>query len=412
MMKPRIITPVLKYWGFRKHPFDDYILKGQSLNLFVDREDELHRLHNALSNRLTGIYGSQGVGKSSFLRKFEEVLENHSLSVAYVHLTGTTEKALYRQILATILRCHANGKIKTYRKIKLDSKRELERVEFSIRLARESEIGAAAVVKGGYKELTEKQADPHTEESARALIKDIIANTRTAFVVIVDDLERMKHFLENDAAYFRFITAFARTVDESFSDESIAFVVSLDQHFVDRIGRESPDNQGTISFSFGELVEIPSFQPQQLLELIKKRLNDRKWPKTLSDFISIDAFWVLITASGGHPRRSLAVLRSEMEYIERNKKPKRIDAPGIKSALSRRNESLDEKDIAIVQFLATSGPRSASDDDLQKAVDLTRKPLSDRLKNLTNKLGLHVANQPSGKTIKTLYFLPEIHFGD
>lgn len=113
MMKPRIITPVLKYWGFRKHPFDDYILKGQSLNLFVDREDELHRLHNALSNRLTGIYGSQGVGKSSFLRKFGEVLENYSLAVAYVHLTGTTEKALYREILTTILRCHANGKIKT-----------------------------------------------------------------------------------------------------------------------------------------------------------------------------------------------------------------------------------------------------------------------------------------------------------
>ena len=304
-MKPRIITPVLKYWGFRKHPFDDNILKGQSLNLFVDREDELHRLHNALSNRLTGIYGSQGVGKSSFLRKFEEVLENNSLAVAYVHLTGTTEKALYREILATILRCHTNGKIKTYRKIKLDSKRELERVEFSIRIARESEIGAAAVVKGGYKELKEKQADPHTEESARLLIKDIIANTRTAFVVIVDDLERMKHFLENDEAYFRFITAFARTVDESFSDESIAFIVSLDRHFVGRIGLESPGKQGTVSFSFGELVELLSFQPQQLLELIRKRLNDRKWTKTLNDFISIDAFWVLITATGGHPRSCL-----------------------------------------------------------------------------------------------------------
>lgn len=209
-----------------------------------------------------------------------------------------------------------------------------------------------------------------------------------------------------------FITAFAKTVDESFSDESVAFVVSLDRHFVDRISRENPDNQGTISFSFGELVEIPSFQPQQLLELVKKRLKDRKWPKTLSDFISIDALWVLITATGGHPRKALAVLRSAMEYVERNKKPKKIDTKGIKSALLRRNESLDEKNIAIIQFLSRSGPHSASDDAFQKAVSLTRKPLSERLKNLTPQLGLTITKEPRGTTTKDLYSLPNILFID
>jgi len=221
----------------------------------------------------------------------------------------------------------------------------------------------------------------------------------------------MKHFLENDAMYFRFISSFARTVDESFSDESVAFVVSLDQHFIDRIAREAPDNQGVISFSFRELVGLTSFKPQQLLELIRIRLKDRKWPKSLNDFISVDAFWAFVTATGGHPRRSLAVLRAAMEYVERNKEPKKIDAECVKEALIRRGESLNEKDIAIVKFLATSGPHSASDEVFQEAVNLTRKPLSERLKNLTVQLDLETIEQPSGRTTKTLYSLAKIQFG-
>ena len=49
-------------------------------------------------------------------------------------------------------------------------------MEFSIRLVRESELGAEAIVKGGFKELREKQVDPHAEESARVLIRDPIQN--------------------------------------------------------------------------------------------------------------------------------------------------------------------------------------------------------------------------------------------
>jgi Cdc6-like AAA superfamily ATPase len=412
MEKPRITTPVLEYWGFKQHPFDDYILRGKRLNLFVNREDELHQLHNSLSNRLTGVYGSQGVGKSSFLRKFEQILRKSGLSVAYVHLTGTTEKALYREILSTILSCHIEGSIKTTRKMKLNSKRELERVEFSIRLTKESELGAAAILKGSLKESTEKQIDPHTEESARALIRDIILNTRTAFVVIVDDLERMKHFLDGDAAYFRFISSFARTVDESFSDESVAFVVSLDEGFVSRLATNPSNAQGTISFSFGELAQLKCFKPQQLVKIIKKRLNGVKWQKALTEFISIDAFWTLVIATGGHARRSLAVLRAAMEYVERNKKQKKIDIECIKEGMARRGEIIDDKDLSIVQFLSDSGPHSASDKDFQNVVGLTRKPLLDRLKILTSLISLKITKEATGTTTKDLYSLPEIRFDD
>ncbi len=418
MAKPRIKTPVLEYWGFKQHPFDDYILRGKSLSLFANRGDELHRLRNSLSNRLTGVYGSRGVGKSSFLRKFEEMLEKEDLAVAYVHLTGTSANALYREILAVILRCNIKGSIKTNKKLKLDSKKELDRVEFSISLTQEWDFGANTVLRAGMKKLTEKQADPHTEESARALIRNIITNTRAAFVVIVDDLERMnevfqmKHVPDSDEAYFRFVSAFARTVDESFSDEGVAFVVSLDEHFVRRIAQETLDSQGAISFSFGELVELGSFRPKELLDVIRIRLKGRKWPRALKDFISLDAFWALLTVTGGHARRTLAALRAAMEYVEMNKRHKRLDVECIRSGLISRSERIDEKDLAIVEFLSTSGPHSPSDDELIKAINITRKPLSKRLKVLTSRLGLQITQEASGKTIKDLYSLPEIQFRD
>lgn len=408
MKTPTIITPVLKYWGFKQNPFDDYILTDKLLNLFVNREDELHELHNALSNRLSAVYGCQGVGKSSFLRKFSQVIKDSGPSYVYVHMTGTTENALYREILAAILRCHIDGSIKTKRKLKLDSRRELERVEYSIRSAREAEFGANLVFKGTFKEVTEKQIDQHTEDSARLLIRNIMSNTKSAFVVIVDDLERVKLFIEDEERYFRFISAFARTIDELFSHPGVAFVLSLDENFINRIDQNLPADEGAISFSFGELVELKSFPPEHLMQMIRTRLKKRGWKKSIGSFITQDAFWILAVVTGGHPRRTLAILRSAMEYVERNGKSKKLDVICIKAALKKRKEALDEKDGRIIKFLSTIGPRSASDKDIQEKVGLTRKPLLDHLKSLENKIGLQVSQTITGKTTKDVYSMPEI----
>ena len=62
MARKAILTPVLRYWGFGKHPFDDYVLSGMDLRLFVDRSRELRKLRDALSSRLTGTVGVLCVG--------------------------------------------------------------------------------------------------------------------------------------------------------------------------------------------------------------------------------------------------------------------------------------------------------------------------------------------------------------
>ncbi len=410
MPTPMILTPVLRYWGFKQHPFDDFILMDKRLRLFVNREDELHQLHNGLSNRLSAVYGSQGVGKSSFLRMFCQRIQKDGLSVAYVHMTGTSENSLYREILAAILRCHINGSIKTDKRLKLDSKRELERVELSIRFAREAELGANLVIKGMVKEVTEKQIQKHTEESACSLISDIIFNTKSAFVVIIDDLERVKLFAENEQNYFKFITSFARTIDELFSHEGVAFVVSLDESFVNTISQNLPGDEGAISFSFGELVELRSFPPDHLLQMIRTRLIKRSQNKSLKSFMTQDAFYSLAISTGGHPRRALAVLRTAMEYVEKNKKPRQLDVQSIQEALKKRKESLDEKDSAIIGFILTHGPRSASDKDIQEQVGLTRNALLTRLKGLRSQLGIRVTQHVSGTTTKDVYSVPKVEF--
>ncbi|MBC8462268.1 MAG: AAA family ATPase [Deltaproteobacteria bacterium] len=403
-------TPVLKYWGFKEDPFEDFILQGESLRLFVCRHYELHRLHNALNTRCIGVYGTHGVGKSSFLRKFEKKIKHTGLVVAYVRLAGSTEKALYREILAAILQCHSEKKIKTGKEFKLNSREESKRVDSSIRVAKELECGAVSVMKAGVKQAKEILSAPHDEDSARLLISKIIANTKTAFVVIVDDLERMEYFLKNRISYARFIAGFVRTVGDLFSRQGVAFVVSLDKGFVDQIGHKMPHDEGEALFSFEELVELPNFLPQELADMIRKRLNDRKWGKTLGDFISPDAFWGLMLATGGHPRKGFGVLRMAMQYVEMRKKPRKLDMESIKEGLKGRPDSIDDKDLTIVQFLSIPGSHSASDKDFQKAVGLGRTSLLNRLQALTYRLGLEVAAERIGTTTKDVYSLPEIKF--
>ena len=48
MAAKTIITPVIKFWGSKRHPFDDLVLRGDELDPFIDRKVELRRLQNSL----------------------------------------------------------------------------------------------------------------------------------------------------------------------------------------------------------------------------------------------------------------------------------------------------------------------------------------------------------------------------
>jgi len=76
-----------------------------------------------------------------------------------------------------------------------------------------------------------------------------------------------------------------------------------------------PDNQPSF-FGIKELF-APAGRPDlscdgldgAAIEIIHRRLNYCKWSGPVDEAINRDAFWALMTAANGHPRRAFAVLR-------------------------------------------------------------------------------------------------------
>lgn len=417
MAAKTIITPVLRFWGFERHPFDDLVLRGDDLKFFIDREAEVRRLQNALSHPLCGVFGAQGVGKSSVLNKLVELTLKEGHAVVTVQMTGTSENLLYREILAATLREIKAGNIKVASKLGLKVDEELERVQNSIRyissVEAAGEVGWKALlnlaVKTGIKKEEERELAKHTEETAVELVRDIAHHAKEAFVVVIDNLERAKYILNTKDAYFRFITKFAQTVDTTFSELGVPFVVSLDQSFPDRIDGFLPGAEEAYSFSFGQLVEIKTFPPAEFMKIINKRLGYRNWRGTVADFIELEAFWALMLATAGHPRRAFAVLREAMELIAAKNGKKQIRLEHLRTAIDECGETLAETDLRIFQFLAAQGPHSSSDDKFMKAVGIGRTQLRTRLGELAAKGLLALTQEISGTAKKDVYGVKDLN---
>jgi hypothetical protein len=293
---------------------------------------------------------------------------------------------------------------------------ELERVQNSIKYISAVEATGEAgwkallnlAVKTGIKKQEEHELAKHTEETAVELIRDIARHTKEPFVVVIDNLERAKYLLNNKDAYFRFITKFAQTIDTTFAELGVPFVVSLDQSFPDRIDGFLPGAEEAYSFSFGQLVEIKVFPPAEFFQIISRRLGHRKWPATTDDFIDRDAFWALMLATSGHPRRAFAVLREAMELIAAKNAKKKIRLEHMRAAIDESGEKLSETDVRIFQFLVANGPHSSSDDKFMKHVGIGRTQLRTRLTELHDKVLLGVSEEASGSAKKDIYFVDNL----
>jgi hypothetical protein len=182
----------------------------------------------------------------------------------------------------------------------------------------------------------------------------------------------------------------------------------LDQSFPDRIDGYLPGAEEAYSFSFGQLVEIGVFPPGDFFKIVNRRLSHRGWPGKVDDFIEREAFWALMIATGGHPRRAFAVLREVMELIASENGAKKIRLNQIRAAIDGCGEKLIETDMQIFRFLAVNGPRSSSDDAFMKAVGIGRAQLRTRLTELQKKALLSVTEETSGSAKKDVYSLDRL----
>lgn len=416
LAKKEILTPVLRYWGFMRHPFAGFVLRGSDLGLFVNREMEIRRLHNALSNPLCGAYGAQGIGKSTLLEHLKERVEAGGYTVVLVQMTGTSENLLYREILASVLGGIKDKRIKVPSTLKLDVEKEIQRIQTSIKHVSGVETGLEVKLVLGtgttVSEIDEQEVPRHTEDSALDLVALVAEHAKSPFAVIVDNLERAKSLIKTEEEYFRFVARFARTIDERMSASGIPFVVSLDRSFVEHVQNQLPGDEEALSFSFGALIPVQRFSPDDLWAIVERRLDRFGWKKEASSFLTADAFWALAMTAEGHPRRTFAVLREAMELIADEKAQKQITFEFVRRAAENCRETVDEVSLRILAFLGDGKAHSPSEARFSEAVDIAPSTLRGRVAELSEKDLLRAERVQDGRARRVLYSLPPLESHD
>ncbi len=406
-----IPTKTLKFWGFRQHPFADNTLKGDSLKLFVAREVELEDLEDALGHsRIAGVYGTLGVGKSSFLQKLRIKLEESGNAVALVSLTADSKETFFREVLSNILFLYQEKKIQLKTAPRVNIEQERLRMEATVAQTRGADFGGRLIGIGGdLKESRSIEVSPHTEFSAISVVDKLFEASQIPLIVILDDFEKLQYWPSaGKQEHLSILSRFIATLDDNLTRDTVTFVISMDDQVTDLVAN-ARKRGGSFSFALNHLIQLPNLKPQELADLIRIRLKAQGWNKPLRDFIPEDSFWALCLASENHPRRALNLIAEGMKQVAmRQSKEKRIDLGDMLEATKKIGEAIDAQDWLIVGHLAKSGGGSESDVTFQKAVGLTRNPLSKRISKLNGPLGLEIENVKLGKTYKLIYSLPQI----
>ena len=407
-----MITRTLKFWGFKSHPFEEAVLEGDTLTLLVNRTDERDDLEDALHNRITGVYGSLGVGKSSFLSWFTSDPPVKNLTVVLVRLPSESADNLYREMLAEVLDSINKGKLKLKGKFDLNCKNELLRLEGTIAHSRTYEVGVSSVIKGGTTVETSKGLTQHTEVSSRRLLANIIRNATEPFVIILDDFHNIElSKANNNSGYLPLLGRLLTTIGQHFNNRNVSFVITLDDEIEKHINKARSASKGAFSFAIGDFVKVDPLNIKDLLLLISVRLQDNGWKKGVKNFISHEAYYALALCSDGHPRRALRVLRNAMHIVAKEKSANTnmyIELMHLEKAAKKSGESIDEIEFAIINYIINNGPTSASDEKLIKAIGILRASLRLRLEKLKERMNLIVERKRVGGTIQVLYSVPNL----
>ena len=410
-IQPGSPTTTLNYWKLEEHPFRDTILRGESLRLFVDRDDEIFDMEDYLTySRVIGVHGSLGVGKSSFLQKLAVRAKSQKITMISVHLTADSRETFYREILRQVLLTYKKGEfqLKSDRGMNIDN--DLVRLDASVTNTLGSTVeGSVYVAKGKFDKSSSTKTDIHTESTAISKLVTIFSNLKSRIIVVLDDFEKLQYGHPHESRnYIPLLSRFISTMEEKLSHDLVSFIISLDDQFTDLV-QKAKQRGGALSFALDDLVVLKNLHPQQVVDMVSIRIKNVGWEKTMADFLPLESFWVLSLASQNHPRRVLKILAEAMKIITKYKRPLQIDHPTLSEACKNNSYNIDELDLKIIVYLAKSGGASESDSNFLKAVGLrSRSSLAKRLSYLKENIHLQTKKVRSAKTNKIIYSLPEI----
>jgi hypothetical protein len=345
----RLKTPktAFAYFNLKMDPFTTLSLRPQNLDCFIGRELLIDRLCSALfSLSNVGLAGEPGVGKSSLMRAVQSRVPSgqfHSVSIGVpIDDAGYFLNELLKEMLVVISKMPGMN-LKTIG-------RRLEKESLS-------------------------------KNEVFSIIRQIVLKLKKPILVFVDDLEKIK------SDRIRHLTRSERTlqvleeVKSLLELPNIGFAISLQEEFYSKVRsivQESGDP--TVLGLFKNIVLVEKFSPDELKEVLSKRLKKAGYSDPTNHFFESEALVLALALADGNPRRFLYLL-SEGMYRGYRRKTDRIEFQDLFEAVNEHLK-LDQVCRKLMYFLAKSGRAVASNIDLQSFMGLDMISISRRLEIL------------------------------
>jgi dethiobiotin synthetase len=353
-----------------------------------------------------GITGTNGIGKTTFLRKVQHDIETQGIQTIYFSPL-VPETSLFREFAKTLL-FYALAK-----KVRLDDLSESKIIEhlhrFNCRVSvEESSEGGIdwKIFTGKLVKKTEKNYEQYNEDSAISLIVKILKSLTAFCVIFIDDMETMKHTISDSDIYIRKMMYLARFLRGQFLQDNTCFICSLDKEFYKAIQEETSKrtDSGSLSFYFNDIETLENLSTQELRQLILSRLQAAGYSKSLNQFITSDAFIALSLATERHPRKILRVIEAALIEGAINKVTC-IDLTTILTAIKQQRFTYDEINFKILQYISEKSKTSSIDKGLHKTTNLKERQLRERLSVLLLQQMLSVQEERTGVQRTKIYRL-------
>lgn len=373
-----IRTKTLKFWKLNKHPFRDDALDEHTMGLFVGRQKALDDLIDAVAHsKLIGIYGTLGAGKSSFLRRLRKELAAEKLANGYVHYSADSENTLFRELLAEVLFLYHKKTLKLKKGTDISIKDELLRMNATVAVAKGANFGGkikplVGEIGGDFTEETTKTYAPHDEDSARSSVQILLESANQPVVLILDDFEKLRYETSGETRdYFSILSRFATTLEGFQGEHELVFIASMDDLVIEHV-KATQKRKGHFAFSMNHLYELPHLPVDEIVDLIRARLKSVGYRMRISNFLTQEAFWALIIASGRNTRLVIKLMAEAMKHCANRGSDHLISIKDMKFAALDCKVTIDEKALTVATYLSEHKETSAYDDKLREAAQYAK----------------------------------------
>lgn len=371
-------------WGLRSNPFSirELISSDELERLFVDRDIEIRLLYNALTSSpggvVYGISGIRGSGKSTVLNKvLEKVKETRNNLVVKIKASGYYEELDFLQKILTDV-CDQVETAELPLKVKEEIVRLKTNLLYSekIEQAKASERAIKASIKANILSILGGQVGSEDRKRIqKAVERQLKPYTKST---LTREILKFLNFLKKEAGYDLIVIGIDETdkcrftVAEKLLDSVKTVLGTDDCHFVFvgtlefhrnfiKAFQSGKEEEATIASIFEGVVPIKSFNENQILEIVEKRIKYYSLHEKTKNPFNKDAIQVILQLSNGIPKQALRLFSESFIYF--GEKGTEIGPKELVSHFEDRGyipelTALQKRYVTVVRKLEIVEPRS------------------------------------------------------